>query len=299
MALTFHYKIAMPRPENHLFYVTVEVRGWELPQATLILPVWTPGSYLVREFARHVENFRAETMDGVSLPWLRADKKTWQVETEGVNDFRVRYEVYANELTVRTSHLDTTHGYFNGTNVFVYLDGFKEQPVTLEIQEPQGWHTSIALPQDGTGAYQAATYDILADSPAEIGTHRVLRFDALDKPHEVALWGTGNEDEAALVRDLKQIVETVADMFGKELPYERYLFIVHLGDQIRGGLEHRDSTTLAVDRWTFQPRSDYEKFLRLATHEFFHTWNVKRIRPKWQTDMLPLLQNEGHHSDSE
>jgi predicted metalloprotease with PDZ domain len=277
-----HYTISMLRPETHRFQLTVEVREWEVAHADLVLPAWTPGSYLIREFARHVEGFRAERPDGMPLPVTRLSKATWRVETGDERAFRACYEVYANELTVRTSHLDATHGYFNGANVFTYLDGHKEHPVTLRIEAPEGWHASIALPRDEKGHYQAANYDVLVDSPGEVGTHRVLHFEALGKPHEVALWGTGNEDEGALRRDLKQVVEGVAEMFGSELPYERYLFIVHLGDRLSGGLEHRDSTTLAVDRWTFEPRSEYEKFLRLAVHEFFHVWNVKRIRPIWQ-----------------
>ncbi len=279
MTPTLHYTLAMPRPETHRFHVSLEVQGWQADEALLVLPAWTPGSYLIREFARHVEAFQAETLTGEPLRWQRRSKGTWRVETADTIGFRVRYEVYANELTVRTSHLDSSHGYFNGTNLFMYLDELKASPLTLSIQAPPSWRVSIALPEDGPGQYRAESYDILADSPGEIGTHRLLSFEALGKPHEVALWGQGNEDEAALVADLKHIVESVATLFGSTLPYERYLFIVHLGDRVNGGLEHRASTTLAVDRWTFKPRGEYEKFLRLAAHEFFHTWLVKRIRP--------------------
>lgn len=279
MSIKIRYMLAMPEPETHRFHVTVEVEGWHLAQAELVLPAWTPGSYLIREFARHVENFRVETFAGAPLGWQRVNKALWLIECDETSGFRAHYEVYANELTVRTSHLDSTHGYFNGTTLFVYVDGFKQHPVTLLVQEPEGWHTSIALPQNEQGEYEAATYDILVDSPGEVGTHRVLRFEGLGKPHEIALWGSGNEDESRLIQDLKRVVENTAKMFGNRLPYERYLFIVHLGDRLRGGLEHRDSTTLAVDRWTFAPAREYEKFIRLAIHEFFHTWNVKRIRP--------------------
>lgn len=279
MSITIHYTLAMPQPETHRFHVTVEVEGWHLKKAELVLPVWTPGSYLIREFARHVEHVRVETTTGLPLSWTRVTKTKWDIQTDDVSAFRLHYEVYANELTVRTSHLDSTHGYFNGTTLFMYLDGFKEHPVTLEIQEPPGWHTSIALPQNDQKIYEAATYDILVDSPGEIGTHRILHFEALGKPHEMALWGRGNENESLLVQDLKRVVEYVAKLFSNSLPYERYLFIIHLGDRLRGGLEHRDSTTLAVDRWSFSPASEYKEFIRLAIHEFFHTWNVKRIRP--------------------
>jgi predicted metalloprotease with PDZ domain len=277
--LSIHYTIAMPRPETHRFQVAVSVSGWDAESATLVLPVWTPGSYLVREFARHLENFRATDGSGNALGWERTAKSHWQIETGGVSSFRAEYEVYANDLTVRTSHLDSSHGYFNGANVFMYLDGYKELPVTLTIEAPEGWHSTIALPQDEQGQYHAPDYDLLVDSPAEVGTHRLLKFEALGKPHEIALYGHGNENEADLVRDLKKTVEGVAAMFGSELPYDRYIFFVHIGHKLGGGLEHRNSTVLGVDRWGFAPRGNYEQFLRLAVHEFFHTWNVKRIRP--------------------
>ncbi len=277
--ITIDYKIAMPRPETHRFQVTVSVSGWDADRATLVLPVWTPGSYLVREFARHLENFRAMDGSGNALGWERTSKSHWEIETGGVASFHADYEVYANDLTVRTSHLDISHGYFNGANVFMYLDGHKESPVTLTIEAPDGWHSTIALPQDEQGRYHASDYDLLVDSPGEVGTHRVLKFEALGKPHEIALYGHGNENEADLVRDLKKTVEGVAAMFGSELPYDRYIFFVHIGHKLGGGLEHRNSTVLGVDRWGFSPRGNYEQFLRLAVHEFFHTWNVKRIRP--------------------
>jgi predicted metalloprotease with PDZ domain len=277
--VTINYTIAMPRPETHRFQVTVNVSGWQTDTATLILPVWTPGSYLVREFARHLENFRATDNTGNLLAWERSGKAHWLIQTQGIASFRAEYEIYANDLTVRTSHLDSSHGYFNGANVFMYVEGYKELPVTLTIEAPQGWHSTIALPQDEQGRYLAPDYDLLVDSPGEVGTHRVLKFEALGKPHEIALYGHGNEDEEALVRDMKKTVEGVASMFGSELPYDRYIFFVHIGHKLGGGLEHRNSTVLGVDRWAFSPRSSYEQFLRLAVHEFFHTWNVKRIRP--------------------
>lgn len=281
MDLAVHYTIAMPVPETHLFHVTIEVQGYSAREAKLVLPVWTPGSYLVREFARNIEGFSAETLEGHPLRWVRADKASWVVALKDSPAFRVRYKVYAFEWSVRTSHLTSQHGYFNGTSVFMYLDGYKQHPVSLEIlpSPGRGWHVSIALPKDRHGLYHAGTYDELVDSPAEIGTHRVISFEALGKPHEIALFGEGNEDPERLRADFKTIVETTARLFDDELPYERYLFILHLSDGRSGGLEHRASTTLLTDRWAFEPQSAYEKLLRLASHEFFHTWNGKRIRP--------------------
>ncbi|MCB0078062.1 MAG: M61 family metallopeptidase [Anaerolineales bacterium] len=277
--MNIHYTVSMLRPETHRFHVSIAVSGWEAATATLVMPSWIPGSYLIRDFARHVENFDVHDGSHSPVEWERRDKDSWEVKTEGKAFFRVTYEVYANELSVRTSHLDDSHGYFNGPNILMYVEGHLEQPVTLSIRKPATWQSSIALPKDRQGNYVAENYDRLADSPAEIGTHRLYEFEALGKPHQIAIWGHGNEDGEQYTSDVKRIVETTAQMFGDELPYDRYLFILHLSDNLRGGLEHKDSTTIHADRWTFKPRNSYLNLLRLTAHEFFHTWHVKRIRP--------------------
>src|SRR5581483_7503174 len=214
---------------------------------------------------------------GRALPLTRADKQTWRVETRGASKVTLRYKVYANDLSVQTAHLDASHGYANGTSLFAYVEGAKALPATLAIRPPRGWKVDVALPKRGD-AFHARDYDELVDAPFECGTHRTLRFTAAGKPHRVAIYGRGNEDEARLVRDLKTIVEEEAAIFGG-LPYDEYLFILHLVDKGQGGLEHRGSNTSLLERFTFQPDKKYEDFLALEAHEFFHTWNVKRLRP--------------------
>jgi predicted metalloprotease with PDZ domain len=147
----------------------------------------------------------------------------------------------------------------------------------LEIEPPPGWRVATAL-EGGPTVFTAADYDELADSPVELGTHRTVRFEAMGKPHEIAIWGRGNLDEARLAADARKVVETLGAMMGG-LPYDRYLFILHLTDKRRGGLEHARSTTLNVQRMGFFPRETYEETLGLLAHEFFHVWNVKRLRP--------------------
>lgn len=277
--LTIAYTIAMPEPWTHEYHVRIDIEGITGDTLDLAMPVWTPGSYLVREFGRHVSRFTALAPDGTPLHWERVDKATWRVHTGGQTAVSVRYRVYAFEWTVRTSHLTSEHGYFNGTSVFMYVVGQTQTPVSLRIHPYEGWRVSIALPQDEEGRYHARSYDELADSPAEIGTHRLFRFEVQGRPHEIALFGHGNEEPDRLVADIQRIVETVAAFFKNDIPYERYLFIIHLGDGLRGGLEHRNATTIAVDRWAFQDEARYADVLRLVAHEFFHTWHVKRIRP--------------------
>jgi predicted metalloprotease with PDZ domain len=270
------YRVSMPEPASHLFHVeTVLARPGAA--AELCFPVWTPGSYLVREFARHVEGLEADDGAGHPLPVERLDKHRFKVAAGGAATAVIRYRLYANELTVRTCHLDGTHGYLNAAAALPYAAGRQGEACELEVVPPEGWEVSTAL-AGGPRRFQARDYDELADSPLEIGRHRVLRFQAAGKAHELALWGRGHLDEARLTEDVQRIVETFARLFGG-LPYERYLFIVHLADTRRGGLEHARSTTLAVARTGFFPREAYEETLALVAHEFFHLWNVKRLRP--------------------
>ncbi len=274
------YTVSMPEPHTHLFHVEVAIDAVSSPHLDLHLPAWTPGSYMIREYARHVQQFSATDPDGQPLSWRKTAKALWQVDTEGVAEVRLRYKVYAFEQTVRTSYLDSSHGYFNPGNLCMYLPERSHEPLTLRVLPAEGWRVSTALEPDGSGpwCYRASDYDELVDSPFECGTQRVLTFSVDGIPHEIAIYGYGNEDEARLLRDTQRIVESQRDMFGS-LPYPHYLFILHLTDGRGGGLEHRNSVTNMVDRWSFQPERSYERYLSLTSHELFHVWNVKRLRP--------------------
>ena len=270
------YRVSMPVPHSHVFEVEAEL-DYPGPSVTLALPVWTPGSYLVREFARHLEGLRADDGEGAALPVERLDKHRFRIPTPAARRVRVRYRVYANELTVRTAHLDGRHAFFNGANLFLYAEGRLSEPAELEVQPFAGWRVTTAL-EGGPTRFQARDYDELADSPVEVGTHEVESFDALGKRHEVALVGRGFLDTPRFLDDLRRVVEQLGGLMGG-LPYDRYVFIVHLADKRRGGLEHERSTTLQVARTGFFPRETYEETVALAAHELFHAWNVKRLRP--------------------
>ncbi|HEX7614437.1 MAG TPA: PDZ domain-containing protein [Thermoanaerobaculia bacterium] len=280
---TTRFTVAMPRPETHLYDITMEVDPKGAATLDLVLPVWTPGSYLVREFARHVRDFSAKENGGRRrLGVEKISKNTWRVSSpfkeNPLSPLSIHYRVYAHELTVRTSHLDSSHAYGNGANLFFYVEGRKEEPQEVAFRLPRGWKTSMALPEKG-GVFRAADYDELVDAPFECGTHRTFSFSVLGVPHTLALWGGGNEDAARLVGDLKKLVREAAALFGG-LPYPRYLFLVHLATGARGGLEHRASQSVALDPHAFRPEKSYREALLLFSHELFHAWNVKRIRPE-------------------
>ncbi|NJN59534.1 MAG: M61 family metallopeptidase [Leptolyngbyaceae cyanobacterium SL_5_9] len=281
-ALTIHYQVAMPQPETHLFEITLQIKGWQADVLDLKMPVWTPGSYLVREYARHLQDFTVEATDSTkSLSWQKQSKNHWQVNTAGTADITVRYRIFANELSVRTNHLDATHGYFNPAATCFYLPGFEHRPIQVTIIPPRSdWQVSTPLPAaSGKNSFLAADFDTLVDSPFEVGKQQVYEFEVLGKPHAIAIWGQGNAEPEQIIEDTRKIIQVEADLF-EGLPYDRYLFLLHLSAQGFGGLEHKDSCSLNYPRLGFRSPERYNRFMQLVAHEFFHLWNVKRIRPK-------------------
>jgi predicted metalloprotease with PDZ domain len=278
-----HYHVAMPQPSSHLFEVTLTIAHWPQPDLDLQMPVWTPGSYLVREYARHLQDFRAMGSDGQPIPWHKVSKQHWRLHPLSGSTVTVHYRVFANELTVRTNHLDRSHAYINGAALFFWIPGYEQQPMTVSIALPDpDWRIATALPpvSGQPHCFWAKDFDTLVDSPLEIGHHRRYEFEVLGKPHAYAIWGEhDNLKPDQLIRDTQAIITTEAALFGG-LPYDRYLFIVHLSPQSYGGLEHKDCCSLVYDRRGFRQRDKYDRFLQLVAHEFFHLWNVKRIRPQ-------------------
>lgn len=277
------YVLSFTKPHTHLYEIELTVTNVTTSQLDVLLPIWTPGSYLVREYARHVQDFNASEGAG-QLRWQKTDKATWRIEAGASTDkpktVRVGYSVYANELATQTSHLDATHAYFNGAGLFMYVAAAKDQPHRLKIVTPESWQVAspLALAAGSDGYFTAADYDRLIDSPTEVGKHKLLEFDVRGKKHRVAIWGQYEFDDERLKTDLAKIVETGAQIFGG-LPYEHYLFIVHVQPGIGGGTEHLNANVSMTGPQSFASDSSYKSFLGLESHEYFHHWNVKRIRP--------------------
>ena len=270
------YRLWIAEPQTHHFMVDLEADGITGP-ARVVMPSWTPGSYLMREFPRNVVTFAAADGTGRPLAFAKADKNTWVVDAPADGRLRVRYLVYADELSVRTSHLDASHAFVSGTSAFMYVEGREREEIRLEVRAPGGWQVATALEEVAPGVFRAEHYDQLADSPLEIGTHELIAFEVDGVPHRWAVWGRGNLDRERLVADTARIVRAERALFG-ELPYRAFTFILHLLPGGSGGLEHRDSTVLVADRWSFRGPA-YEALLGLVAHELFHAWNGKRIRP--------------------
>ena len=293
------YTIAMPRPHTHLFDVEIVIKqAANAPdQQQLVMPVWTPGSYLVREFERHVQDFNATDAAGQALKWEKINKDTWRVMTNGAREWRATYRVYANELSVRTSELNSSHAFWNNANLLMYPDGYLKAPSTVHVLAPDVWKVATGLPAVAgqRNTFHAENFDVLYDSPFEASNFKTIAFNVKGVPHRIVIDGEGNYNPEAMRRDVQKIVETEANLMG-EIPYHDYTFILHLREEAGGGLEHLNSTALGFPRFGFGtgqgsratssgPNStaevdrDYRNFLSLVAHEFFHLWNVKRIRP--------------------
>ncbi len=289
----------MPRPHTHLLEVEVSIkRTANGPQEEqLVMPVWTPGSYMVREFARHVQDFAASNAAGAPLSWEKTNKNTWRVVTNGAREWRATYRVYANELTVRTSELNSDHAFWNSANILMYLEGHLKSPSTVRVLAPDVWKVATGLPAvpGQKNTFRAENFDVLYDAPFEVSNFKTLVFNVKGIPHRIVIDGEGNYDPERMRRDVQKIVETQVELMGGEIPYRDYTFILHVRADAGGGLEHANSTALGYPRFGFRiergdratsaspsstaPQRDYRGFLSLVSHEFFHLWNVKRIRP--------------------
>jgi predicted metalloprotease with PDZ domain len=247
-----------------------------------VMPVWTPGSYLVREFARHVQDFGAQDLSGKPLSWEKIDKNSWRVKTDGAREYRVTYRVYANELSARTNELNSDHAFWSNAALLIYLEGALKSPSTLKVLAPEPWKIATGLPSvpGQRNTYRAENFDVLYDSPVEVSNFKTISFEVKGIPHRIVIDGEGNYEPERLRADVKKIVETEVELMGGEVPYRDYTFILHLRSGFGGdGLEHANSSSLVFTPFNFKPETSYRGFLTLVAHEFFHLWNVKRIRP--------------------
>jgi predicted metalloprotease with PDZ domain len=273
------YEIAMPQPQTHIFEVKFIVSNWGSDVLDIKMPVWTPGSYLVREYSKQLQNFVARTSDDRLLNSTKISKHHWQIQTENSTEIVISYQIFANELTVRTNHLDATHGYFNPAALCFYIPDREQCPIEITIIPPYpDWCVTTPLLEIRPLTFLAADFDTLVDSPFEIGTQQIHEFSVLDKPHQLVIWGEGNLEVASAIADIQKIVAVEAEIF-EGLPYEKYIFLLHLSPSGGGGLEHKNCCSLLYPRFNFQGSEKHNRFMQLVAHEFFHLWNVKRIRP--------------------
>jgi predicted metalloprotease with PDZ domain len=285
-AAPIRYAVSFPAPHTHYVEVRADVPTAGRPEIELMMAVWTPGSYLVREFSRHVEDVRATDASGRRLDVVKSDKNRWLVTTGGAARVVVSYKVYAREMSVRTNWVESSFALLNGAPTFMTLADPAPRPHEVAITPAAGWRrsmTGLAAMPGGEHRYVAPDYDTLVDSPILIGNPAVYEFSVDGKPHFLVNQGeAGVFDGARAARDVETLVNEHRRMWG-QLPYDKYVVLNVLtsvpGQFAGGGLEHKNSTVLMASPWATRTRASYLAWLELASHEIFHAWNVKRLRP--------------------
>lgn len=289
MAEILSYRIDLTRPEQRRVDVTLELNC--AGELELFLPTWTPGSYLLREYSRHLGGLEVKQADGSRASWHKAGKNRFRLEAKG--PIEIRYSIYAHELSVRTCDLTDDHAFLTGAAVFLWPLGSDVEAVEIDVDLPGNWQLSSSLAAQPLMAggqtirLRARSHDELIDSPILAGELSGLEFDCLDKAHHLVLDGlAGIPAPDSLIPDTRRIIEAAAEIFGGELPYERYEFQCMFSDSGYGGLEHLASSALLSPRTALEAGPEYQEFMGLVAHEFFHVWNVKRMRPAelWDFD---------------
>jgi predicted metalloprotease with PDZ domain len=288
------YTLSFPAPQTHYMEISAAVPTDRRPEVELMMAVWTPGSYLVREYERNVEAVTAAAPDGRALAVVKSDKNRWRVTTGGAATVTVKYRVYGREMSVRTNWVESGFALVNGAPTFLTLADRTPRAHEVTISPATGWSRSMTgLPEmaGGPHRYRAPDFDTLADSPILVGNPKVYEFTVDGKKHYLVNEGEGGVfDGARAAKDLEAVVREHRRMWGS-LPYDKYLFL-NLLVEAGGGLEHKNSTVLMASRWTTRTRRSYVSWLDLASHEYFHVWNVKRLRP---VELGPFdYENEVH-----
>lgn len=300
-----NYCLNVDRAVAHRLQVSIHHIPADPAGTELWLPDWIPGSYMIRNFSRHLSTLQAWTEDGQSVAVHPLTKSRWRLApTE--QPVTVSYEVYAWDLSVRSAHVDQHHAYFNGSSVFLAVAGYTDQPLSVTLQasaQYPDWRVATTLPiravdAAGFGEYEAADYLTLIDHPVEMGTFESVTFEAAGVPHELVVTGQHRGDLTRLAQDLSRICAAQIAHFGAPAPFTRYLFQLTVVDQGYGGLEHRDSTSLLCRRdclpvpGVAEISDDYLELLGLCSHEYWHSWLVKRLQPA--EFVQPDLQRENH-----
>ena len=276
--INLKYKLSFTKPQAHLVNVNMTIDRPKASSLTLIMPTWTPGSYLIREFSKNIISISAKQKKTIQLE--KIDKCSWALNCNMNESLSISYTVYAFEKTVRTSFVDQHEAMLNGASIFIVPRTQMEEKIKVSISKPKQWKTiSTSLEKNGKTSFTAENFDELVDSPIQVGNQKIIDFQVNNVNHQYVVVGTSNLNKSQLVKDTTKILEKTYSLFNS-FPYKSYKFFLHLENNMYGGLEHKNCSSLIYDPMGFKSKKDYQRFLGLVSHEFFHVYNVKRIRPK-------------------
>ena len=274
------YEIDFSETQNHYLHVTARFET-ENPKTELMMATWAPGSYLIREYARHIDSMTVTDQAGNPVEFEKTKKNRWVLHTKDVQSVTLKYRLYCNEMTVRTNWTGNAYSMINGAPTFITPVDARQKTHSVKLNLPKRWKRSACALQSPNGPheYLASSYDELVDNPIVAGNVQVYPFDVDGVPHQLINVGeSGYWDGVKAAADLKKMVKAHQEIWGT-VPYKKYLFINMIAEA-GGGLEHDNCTLIMTSRWHFRDAKKYQDWLSLASHEFFHTWNVRRLRPK-------------------
>ncbi|MEC4726450.1 PDZ domain-containing protein [Shewanella sp. D64] len=275
-----NYRIDLTQPQHHLALVNVDFPLSKASQLNVQLPVWRTGKYQVLPLADSIRYFSAKDDSGAELPVSRTANGEWTISLSQPSAVSISYQLYLNKLGQRVGHIDASHAFIDASGAFVYSPEFRDEPISVEMNVPSTWRSYSGMNSgELANTFVADNYDVLVDSPIETGINQHRRFSADGRDYELVIWGEGNYDVEKMVTDLTKL-SGEADVIWDGYPFERYVYMVHATSGASGATEHLNSTIIQRPRFSYREREDYLGFIKTASHEFIHTWNVKAYRPQ-------------------
>lgn len=275
------YKLSMSDPQSHLFEVEINVNDFKSNTIEFHMPAWRTGRYMIFDFSGGIQEFFTSDEKGNPLPFRKTDKDTWRVEKGNARSIIATYKVYANEFNTRTRELNSEHAFVDPLSVFMYVEELKNKPLELTVIPFSNWKVTTGLDEvpGKQFSFAAPNFEYFGDCPLEIGNQNDFEFFVDGKKHIISIFGEGNWNSDTLINDFTKLIIINKEFWG-DLPYNKYIFMIHCQPNASGGTEHINSTIMGVRPFAFSNPATYKGFLGLVSHEFFHTWNVKQLRPK-------------------
>lgn len=292
-AAPLKYELAFEHPNTHLLDLTIHASDLKGATVEFAIPDWAPGSYYIENYSANVQRFRATSADGKALSWRKTDSQTWQIDLAGATAVTISYQVFANTLQNNIAQYNERHAFIGGPSVWMYLVDGKDRPIELSVAAPSGWKIATGMEHTSDHTFGAADYNWFADAPFEISDFAEKDFEVLGTTYHVIVHDVENKkDFTKFANDLQKTVATIVPLFQsvtgtpQAAPFKDYYFIFHVWPKTGGGLEHLNSTQInfTTDWDSTEPLpgttlNQYDLKLFVAAHEFFHAWNVKRLRP--------------------
>jgi predicted metalloprotease with PDZ domain len=289
----YQYTLTITDAHHHLAEVEVIFDDVKTKAFSVKLPVWRTGKYQILDLSKNIRKFQVYDQNEKPLTWQKDNKNTWRIFVNTPGIVKVKYQIYANKLHQRVSHIDATHAFLDASGVFIYSESQRDKPLTVKLNVPNDWHTISGMESIGKNQFKANNYDQLVDSPIESGIHVFDSIKVDEQTYEIVVWGKGNYDLQRIKKDIIKFHQQAKNIW-HTFPFKRYVYIYHVGDKLRGATEHINSTVIQADHFGFAPDEKYRKIIKTTAHEFIHTWNVKNYRP---TGISPYDYDKENYSD--